>query len=186
MTGLVAGLLVAVLVVASLWGSRGLHEPVAGFGLVSASGMVRPAGDVSEVGTGNVAPEFRLLSVGDDVVELSSLRGRPVVLLFWNTWCLDCQPMLPVIQQAANDWGDQVTVVGVVPQEQAGRVQDMASAQGLTFPQLLDETGDVTTAYGGNVRPVTVVLNADGVVTAVLNGPVSLADLNAAISPLLS
>lgn len=181
-----AGVLVAVLVLASLWGSRGLYEPVAGFGLVSATGAVRPADSVSEISMGTVAPEFRLLSVGDEVVELSDLRGGPVVLLFWNTWCLDCQPMLPMMQQAANDWGDGVPVMGVVAQEQAHRVRNMASAQELTFPQLLDETGDVTTAYGASVGPVIVVLNAEGVVTAVLDGPISLADLNAAITALLS
>lgn len=177
----VAGTLVALLVVASLWGSRNHLSPVAGFGLITDQGMVRPAGTLSEIAEGQLAPDFRLLSTDHQAITLSAERGVPVVLVFWNTWCLDCQTVMPVAQQAHTEWGTDVTVIGVVPEESASRVRDGMDAHDLTMPTLLDTTGDVTVAYGARVGPVAVVLDANGTVVTVLDGPFTFDELSAAV-----
>lgn len=143
--------------------------------------MVRPAGNLNQVAVGQPAPDFRLLATDNTVTTLSAEKGSPVVMVFWNTWCLDCQTVLPVMQQAHTEWGDDLAVIGVVPEESVARVRDGMGEYDLTMTTLLDTTGDVTVEYGAKVGPVAVVLDANGTVATVLDGPFTFDELSAAV-----
>ena len=59
------------------------------------------SGVASAVRPGDVAPDFTLNDAAGKKVSLSSLRGQPVVLTFWATWCLVCKEELPELNHEA-------------------------------------------------------------------------------------
>jgi len=171
---------VLVLVAGALWVDRDRHAPVAGYGIVpqpGASAVSLAAG----LEVGDVAPNFRLLAAAGEIVELAGLRGEPVVLHFTTTWCLECASQVPGLQQLADE-GAQV--LGIDVSESAGRVSAAADRAGATYPMLLDTDSEVAHHYGYWEYPVTVVLDAEGVIVAIHVGQVEVkeiaADLDAA------
>lgn len=181
---LLSGILVAILVVATIWIGWDAHEPVAGFGIVGPDGaLISTNGNGLEAG--DALPPFRLLSTTDDVVELADFEGRPLVIHLWNTWCLDCIADLPVIQQAADQWDGQVAVVGIAPDEPVDRVAKAADRHGASYTMLLDADEAVATQYGATTVPVTIVVDATGTVVAIHQGPIAFQDIERALAPLL-
>ena len=66
---------------------------------------------------GKPAPEFVLRDFAGGAIDLASLRGKPVVLNFWASWCQPCVAEHPLLVAAAQRYGGEVAFVGVVPSE---------------------------------------------------------------------
>ncbi|MDQ3656810.1 MAG: redoxin domain-containing protein [Chloroflexota bacterium] len=165
--------LVILLVTGALWADRGRHDPVAGYGVIPQPGAMSVAALESGLDVGNLAPNFRLLGANGEIVELSDLRGQPVLLHFWTTWCLDCAVELPVMQELAVQYGDDLQVIGVDVGEPAGRIDATAERYGARYPMLLDRDEEVSLAYGVTTYPATVIIDADGVVVSIQAGTVT-------------
>ena len=125
---------------------------------------------------GAQAPAFTLPRVdGAGSVSLASLRGHPVVLNFWASWCPPCKSEAPALER---DWlryrSRGVRFVGVDYHDLSSQARLFISVHGLTFPILEDGSGDVTTGrYGITQAPETYVLNANGKIVAHLAGPIN-------------
>lgn len=107
-----------------------------------------------------VAPDFELKSLAGERVLLSGLRGRPVLLNFWASWCGPCRFELPALRRFAEARPD-VAVLGVAHDE-AGDLRAAADDAGTPYPILLDFDGAVSGLYGVKTLPTTVALDADG------------------------
>lgn len=168
--------LVILLVTGALWADRGRHHPVAGYGVIPQPGE---ASAVLESGldAGDPALNFRLLDTDGEIVELSSLRGRPALIHFWTTWCLDCAVDLPVLQELAVQYGEGIEVIGIAVGEPAGRIEAAAGRHGARYRMLLDRDEEVSRAYGVTTYPVTYVIDADGVIVGIQVGPVAADEL---------
>lgn len=106
------------------------------------------------------APDFALVSTDGTVVHLADLRGKPVVINFWATWCAPCRVELPGFAAFARAHPD-VTVLGVAVQ--SGDRAKLARAKedlGLGYPILLADDA-VVRAYAVDVFPTTVILDED-------------------------
>jgi peroxiredoxin len=174
---------VIALVASAFWLDRNRPAPVAGYGPILQPGGVTVVTG-SGLAVGELAPDFRLRTTDGEIVELSSLRGQPVVLHFWTTWCLDCAADLPALQELAGAEGDGVTVLGIDVGEPAGRVQDAAARHGAGYPMLLDRDEAVAAAYGATAYPATVLVDASGVVQAIHQGPISPDELRSQVDDL--
>ena len=124
---------------------------------------------------GSAAPAFTLPRLeGPGSVSLASLRGHPVVLNFWASWCTPCKSEARVLEQ---DWlryrGRGVVFVGVDYHDLASDARTFVSAHGLTFPMLDDGPGGVTGSYGISQVPETYVVDASGKIVAHLAGPIT-------------
>ncbi len=125
---------------------------------------------------GFAAPDFSLPLLDGGSVRLSSLRGRPVVLNFWATWCPPCQEEMPHLQAAAAAAGERAVFLGVDDAEPAADVRAFLQSHGVTYPIALD-TGATADLYGAYSLPVTFFIDKDGVVRDVIDGAVSPAVL---------
>src|SRR5688572_27419329 len=63
------------------------------------------------------APAFELRSLDGEVFSTAALRGKPVIVNFWSTWCVPCKAEHEILQEAAKMWGDKVQFLGVIYQD---------------------------------------------------------------------
>ena len=124
---------------------------------------------------GSVAPAFTLRRLdGNGDVSLASLRGRPVVLNFWASWCVTCKSEAPVLERESTRYRSRgLVVIGVDYKDFAPDARRFVAAHGLTFPILEDGSGQVTDTYGVAKAPETYVVSRRGRIVAHLAGPVN-------------
>jgi cytochrome c biogenesis protein CcmG/thiol:disulfide interchange protein DsbE len=118
---------------------------------------------------GNSAPTLAIQTLDGNRVQVSDLRGKPVVLDFWASWCVSCAEDLPVLS-GASAGHPGIAFVGADMQDTAGAVRDFETRHPHPYPvgQIVD--GDYQ-AYGVSAPPVTFFIDADGVVVASFAGP---------------
>lgn len=120
---------------------------------------------------GQAAPDFVLETAAGERLQLADLRGRPVVLNFWATWCPPCRAEMPDLEALYAKGREQgLVVVGINLQESGVSVKAFQERHGLTFPLALDTEGAVTKAYGVIPLPTTYFVDRQGRVTARLQG----------------
>jgi thiol-disulfide isomerase/thioredoxin len=120
---------------------------------------------------GKAAPEFTLKDVDGREVTLASLRGKPVLLDFWATWCEPCREATPHIQALHDRYKDKsLMVLGIDTNEPAETARKYFVDQKYTFANLLGSGSDVIKNYGANGIPLVVLIDKDGVVRYVHRG----------------
>ncbi|CAN5814822.1 hypothetical protein BH20CHL2_BH20CHL2_04450 [soil metagenome] len=149
---------------------------------------------------GALAPNFRLETVGGEVLELADLRGTPIFLNFWATWCFFCLTEMPAMQVVADEYGDQVVVMGVNAGDSPEDARTYASNFDIRYTLALDTQLEITEAYAVRQMPTSVFIDEHGVVASViygvivpdqmrenidamLNAAVAKAELSAGMSP---
>ncbi len=130
----------------------------------------RWSGGEAGTGVGQRAPDFTLVDLDGRAIRLSDLRGEPVLLNFWATWCPPCRAEMPELARVAGEQQGNVRVVGVNLQGEPGEVRSFAAQAGVHFPILLDR--DLAVAHNYLVRaiPTTYFLDRDGVIRDVQVG----------------
>jgi len=115
---------------------------------------------------GQRAPDFTLSALDGQQVTLSELRGKPVALNFWATWCPSCVTELPDLQQAYQAHKDGVHFFAISVDADPADVQPFLTEQGVDLPVLLDTEGDASAKYRVRGIPVTVFIDAEGMIAA--------------------
>ena len=132
---------------------------------------------------GHPAPPFTLKAVNTgQLIDVASLRGKPVVLNFWATWCEPCYQEHPVLIENAERIGSQVQFVGVVFNDSEDKINAFLRQRGSAYPTLLDEQGKTAIAYGVGGVPETYFINPRGVIVAKFAGPMSTEVLQANVA----
>lgn len=129
---------------------------------------------------GRAASGFTLVPVGGgDAVSLASLRGKPVVINFWASWCVPCYQEHDVLTQAARGFGADVQFLGVVYQDDEAGIQGFLAQAGSSYPNLLDPDSRVAIAYGVYGVPETYFVDREGRIAAKFVGPLTPKSLEA-------
>ncbi len=134
----------------------------------------------------DIAPGFYLDNSSGEQISLEALRGQPVIVNFWATWCAPCRVEMPEFEQALNDYEDEnLVILALNREEDPGTVANFFSEENLfdteldtTFLSLFDTTATVAEAYGVFNMPTTYFINAEGEVTAVHRGPLARVQLD--------
>lgn len=117
-------------------------------------------------------PQFRSRTANGQMVSLSDLRGRVVLLTFWASWCQECRPEMPAFEQLHRDFIAQgLSVLGVNVREGTQAIESYARELGLTFPLVLDSNGEIRRSYGVIGLPTTFLIGRDGRTVALAIGP---------------
>jgi peroxiredoxin len=138
---------------------------------------------------GNLAPDFDLRSLDGRKVTLSGLRGKPVLVNFWATWCAPCRVEMPWLVQLDQQYRAQgVQIIGV-SLDDAGADKDVAEFakdKGVKYDVLLGNSS-VADAYGGvRFTPQSFFIDRDGKITKTTTGLTSQKDLEDGIKALLA
>ena len=135
---------------------------------------------------GQVAPDIELAGLDGETVKLSDLRGRPVLVNFWATWCPPCRDEFPLMVEAYQAHAeDGLEILGVVHQDTADGARAFASEMGATWPLLLDPADAAWKAYLGVGLPTSFFIDADGVVRDFSLGGFSREGLEAQLQSIL-
>ncbi len=116
---------------------------------------------------------------------LSQLRGKPVVINFWATWCPPCTSELPYFERLAQRYGDRIRIITVDWNEPPDVALDYLRGQGLDLSLISDRQGKIYKAYSLSEVPDTVVLDSDGKVAYVSVGGLSWNELVSAVEKVL-
>jgi len=121
---------------------------------------------------GKPAPNFALRGMDGKLVQLEELRGQPVFLNFWATWCQPCIAEHPVLRAVAKRYAGRVQFLGVVYHDEVEKIEAFLSSSGEWGPTLLDLDGSVAVAYGVYGAPETFFIDSEGVIVEKLVGTV--------------
>ncbi|MGQ0695664.1 MAG: peroxiredoxin family protein [Nitrospiraceae bacterium] len=118
------------------------------------------------VKVGDEAPNFQLRDLNGNVVSLSRLRGKVVLLNFWATWCGPCRVEMPAMEQLYRTFPREefeILAVSTDPQG-AAATRPFQQELGFTFPILHDSEFRVGLTYGARTLPMTFMVDRQGVI----------------------
>jgi cytochrome c biogenesis protein CcmG/thiol:disulfide interchange protein DsbE len=126
---------------------------------------------------GRTAPPFALKPVGGgDPISLDGLKGKPVVLNFWGTFCIPCVEEHPALQQIAQARRD-VQFLGVMFDDQESNIEEFLKKHGSVYPTLADPGGQTAIAYGIFGVPETFFIDPTGRIVDKQVGPMGPGDI---------
>lgn len=147
---------------------------------------------------GDLAPEFTgttpggetvtLMDLDGNPIRLADLRGRPVWVNFWATWCPPCQEETPVLRDVYEKYADDgLALVAISVQETtAADVRSYVDRYGLGYTVGFDATSAIFHTYKAFVLPTQLFIDRGGVIRHVQLGPVTQATAESIISGLLA
>jgi peroxiredoxin len=161
-----------------------MRSPLAAVLLLAVAFTVSEADAQLKVGT--AAPEVDLQTLSGTPFKLSALKGRPVVMTFWGTWCPPCRDEFPELADAFRKHhagGLEVVAVNQRDQElSTTAVQKFVEEFSAPFTIVLDQRGRSRRAYRLIGLPTTVFIDTAGIITTVVSGPISREQLTAGLT----
>jgi minor extracellular protease Epr len=133
---------------------------------------------------GPPAPDFTLQTLdGTQDYRLSDLRGMPVAIFFWTSWCYYCALQAPDLETLYQRYRDQGFLVLGVGLDDPAALQAKAEELGLTFP--VGYNWDAGVLYEVDAVPWTFIVNRSGSITSSLRGLQDMSTLEAEIIEVL-
>lgn len=132
----------------------------------------------------SLAPDFTVVDQNGKTHTLSDYKGKVVFLNFWATWCPPCKQELPHIEEIYQEYGKnekEVIVLGITnptskqypysqDQKTKEEIKQFVEDNGLTYPTLFDETGEIFAQYGIQAFPTTFMINKEGEIYGYITG----------------
>ncbi|MDI3318112.1 MAG: TlpA disulfide reductase family protein [Bacillota bacterium] len=189
MDGTLALLVLAAAVTILSWPAPGQPQAGAG-GAGGGTGAIAQAPESGSSGSsggelpaaavpGYPAPDFTAKALDGSTFRLADLRGRPVLLNFWASWCPPCKEEMPDLEAFHKKYGDRIAVVGVDMQESPETVARFTRENGYDWRFVLDPGLDVAQLYRVGGIPTSFWIDAGGVVRVRFTGPMTLAQMEA-------
>ncbi len=152
-------------------------------------GALPAAAGAQEIKAGTLAPEIDLPRLQGGKIKLSTLRGHPVVVTFWGTWCPPCREEFPELGAAYRKYrenGLEVLAVNQFDQELSTKdVQAFVKEYSVEFTVALDSRGKSRRSFRLIALPTTVFIDAAGIIQQVHSGPINRAELARGLATIL-
>lgn len=141
---------------------------------------------VAPTAIGSVAPDFSLADLDGNPIQLAELRGRPVIINFWASWCGPCVEEFPLLSEAATRHADDgLVVVGIVWRDRSEAARDFMARNDATWVAAMDPGERVATDYGILGPPETYFIGRDGTIVARQIGQISAASLDEKLAAII-
>lgn len=143
--------------------------PLAGCGNAEENPQSAPS-TASAIGimTGQRAPDFTLNDLSGKSLTLSALRDKkPVLLIFWATWCPACRQTIPYFSELHTQYGPrglEVISINIATNDPLPRVQSFQEVNKLPYRILYDEQNEVSRLYGVFGIPTSLLIDRDGII----------------------
>jgi len=131
-------------------------------GMYSANSEIAPQ---ESEGSREYAPDFEVLDADGSTVKLSDMRGSPVVVNFWATWCGYCVREFPAFESLCSQYPDiKFMMVDLTDgsRETVDIASDFILQNGYTFPVYFDTALSASSAYNVQGIPHTVFIDSEG------------------------
>ncbi|MFC4767710.1 TlpA family protein disulfide reductase [Effusibacillus consociatus] len=122
---------------------------------------------------GHPAPDFALQDITGKTVKLSDLKGKPVLINFWASWCGPCRMEMPDLVKKSEAYKDQIVFLGVNltdTETDPEGPRKFLKEFNVKYPNLLDQDGQVASLYQALGIPTTVTIGPDGIVVDRIQG----------------
>lgn len=114
---------------------------------------------------GRPAPQVALQTDDGLPISLASLRGRPVIVNFWASWCIPCKQEFPLFVAARQQYAAEgLEILGVVYKDTPDAARTFMNAEHAAWPMLIDPSGKVAAAYGVQLVPQSYFVDRAGIV----------------------
>lgn len=138
----------------------------------------------------NLAPVFNVYTDEGEKKSLIDLRGKPVIVNFFASWCGPCQMGMPYFDEAYAAYGEEIHFMMVDHCSNGNDIKALAKAMvaqgGWSFPVYFDTEGEAVQAYGVRATPTTIFVSADGELVSKKIGAMTREALLAEIDKLLA
>ena len=132
----------------------------------TSAGSLHPVAQRGVVKPGEPAPNFQLRDMNGQVISLSDLRGKVVLLNFWATWCGPCRIEMPAMERLYRTFDRKDFEILAVSTDAQGVVvtRPFQQENQLSFPILHDSDFRVGLSYGARTLPMTFMVDRQGIV----------------------
>ncbi len=137
---------------------------------------------------GYTAPDFTLESLSGEQVQLSALRGNPVVLNFWTSWCGYCNDEMPDFQKAYDTYQDEgliILAINVTSDDSRNDAINYINTNGYSMPVLFDDDGNATRKYNVNGYPNSFFIDSEGIIQDIAYGFIDAYTLDSMLQSIL-
>ncbi len=121
---------------------------------------------------GAPAPDFSITSFEGETYSLESLRGTPMLINFWASWCVECYKEAALLEQASQDFKGKVLFLGIDYLDTEKDALAYLEKYGVTYPSGPDIESRMAKAYRITGVPETFFVTADGQIIHVQIGPI--------------
>lgn len=126
---------------------------------------------------GKKFPSLNLTAVTDGSEVTVESKGTPLVVNYWYSTCVACRREMPALAEAARTYS-QVSFMGINPVDKAQDAREFADKYGVEFPIYLDTTGESLRKSGVGTFPVTLFVDANGVIVKQHAGEITAEQIN--------
>jgi peroxiredoxin len=130
---------------------------------------VTPQSGPTKIIPGAMAPDFAVTDIDGQPLKLSE-QGKAVIINYWSVYCDYCKEEMPALVKTYQANQDKLNIIGIDINDQPGEVRDFINQLKVTYPIVIDNTGDMVYKYRVVGRPTSIFINKDGVITGVVPG----------------
>ena len=149
------------------------------FVLASATGGCAPTTGSAGLAIDQPAPELTGTTLDGTMLSLASLRGHPVIVNFWASWCVPCRAEFPLLRtELERHSADGLQIIGVTFKDQPDAARAFLSSFGATWPTIADGDGRMAAAYRVVAPPQSYFIDRQGVLRSMQIGEMLAEDFD--------
>lgn len=123
---------------------------------------------------GTEAPNFTTTDLHGNRVRLNDYRGRPVLLRMWSPDCPHCRGEIPSVKHAYATLKDSIVFLTVAVDAPTEEIRSFVQEREIPYPVLLDEQGEISSAYRVTAIPTSYLIGPDGKIAKATTGAYDL------------
>ena len=117
------------------------------------------------------APSFSLKDLDGNQITLSALKGKPILMIFFASWCPGCKEEIPLFEKFSAGKRNPLTILTLaIDGEKEKKVQRFVKGLKITLPVLLDVKEKVARTYGVKMVPTTFLIDGEGLMVGMIVG----------------